>query len=112
MPLPVLIQHLVRNRLGAYCERRVPADARATQRLELRFTDDAVIVVDSRQLDNRWLSLEIARFRYNPAAGTWLLDAPHFGGTPPWRQHSRKPVREIERLIALLDEDADGVFWS
>lgn len=113
MPLPVLVQHLVRNRLGAYCEQRVPPEQRDTIRLDLRFEDEAVIVFESRPLaEGEWVTLDIARFRFNRASGTWLLDAPRFGSTPTWRTYSNKPVRELERLIALLDEDADGVFWA
>ncbi len=112
MPLPVLVQHLVRNRLGAYCEQRVPAEERASRRVDLRFEDEAVVVFESRPLSGEWVALDIARFRFNRASGTWQLDAPHFGINPSWRTYSNKPVRELDRLIAMLDADADGVFWA
>jgi len=115
MPLPILIQHLARNRLGAYCERRVPPERQAELRLELRFEDDAVVLVESRPSPRQtgdWAHLDIARFRYNKGSGSWMLDAPSFTGQFAWRPYSPKPQRELERLIALLDEDANGTFWS
>lgn len=115
MPLPVLAQHLARNRLAAYCEQRYPPELRESVRLDLRFEDDAVVLYESRpapQQAGLWIHLDIARFRYNLGSGTWLLDAPSFGGHSAWRQYSHRPERELRRLLALLDEDAEGVFWS
>jgi len=86
MPLPVLAQHLARNRLTAYCEQRYPADQRDRVRLDLRFEDDTVVLYESRPSPHQsggWIHLDIARFRYNLGSGTWLLD-----------------------------EGAEGVFWS
>lgn len=115
MPLPVLVQHLARNRLGAYCERRIPLEQRDIVRLQLRFEDDGVVLFESRPSSRQtgdWAHLDIARFRYSRASGCWMLDAPSFVGQTAWRPYSPKPVRELERLIVMLDADNDGIFWS
>lgn len=115
MSLPVLIQHLARNRIGAYCQRRIPDAEREKIRLDLRFEDDNVILVESRpsaKTTGDWQHLDVARFRYSRASGSWMLDAPSFNPHTPWRPYSSKPQRDLERLLTLLDEDSDGIFWA
>jgi hypothetical protein len=115
MALPVLIQHLVQSKLGAYCQRRIPAEMHDRVRLELAYEGDQVIVVESRPSKvngEEWAHLNVARFRFNKASGTWLLDAPSLSELHAWRPYVTQPSRDLDRLIAKLDEDASGVFWS
>ena len=115
MALPVLVQHIAHTRLGALCERRAPASGRAGLRLDLEFADNHVTLVESRpRADDpaSWQQLAIARFRYNAAAGTWTLLCPAFGGKDAWRPYPAAPTREFDRLVATLDEDTTGIFWS
>ena len=115
MALPVLIQHIARNKLGTFCERRVPDEARAGVRLELEFADSHVTLVEYRphfRNPSEWIGLPVARFRYNGASGTWTLLSPSLGARETWRPYPVQPTRELERLITALDEDADGVFWG
>jgi hypothetical protein len=115
MALPVLIQHIARSKLGAFCERRVPADARDRVRLDLEFADNHVTLVEYRphfREPSEWVGLPVARFRYNAASGTWSLFSPTLGAREGWRPYPAQPTRELERLIITLADDANGVFWG
>jgi hypothetical protein len=113
--LPLLAQHVARTRLGAFCSQRIPAAERSRVRLDLAFADNHVTVVESRPKADEpgaWNQLPVARFRYNAAAGTWALLCPAFGQKDAWRPYPVQPTRELDRLIATLDEDATGIFWG
>jgi hypothetical protein len=115
MALPVLIEHLVRTKLGAYCARKVPAEARAEVRLDFEVAGDHVTLVESRPYfrDPRvWTRLPVARFRFNATSGTWTLYCPSFGQKNTWRPYPAQPSRDLDRLIAALDADASGAFWG
>jgi Protein of unknown function (DUF3024) len=115
MSLPVLIQHIARTRLGAFCERRVPAAVRDQVRLELEFADNQVTLVESRPYfrdPSQWTRLPVARFRFNAAAGTWSLDCPRLREKNGWSAYPVAPSRELEKLIRIVDQDESGVFWG
>jgi len=115
MALPVLTQHIARTRLGAFCERRVPATVRDQLRLELEFTGNHVTLVESRPYfrdPSQWTRLPVARFRFNAAAGTWSLDCPKLSEKDSWRPYPVPPSRDLERLIRVIDQDERGVFWG
>jgi Protein of unknown function (DUF3024) len=115
MTLPVLTQHIARTRLGAYCERRVPATMRDQVRLELEFADNHVTLLESRPYfrdPSTWTRLAVARFRFNAAAGTWSLDSARPGQKDGWRPYPVPPSRDLERLIRVIDQDENGVFWG
>lgn len=115
MALPVLVQHLARTKLGAFCARRIPAHAAGEVRLDIEFGDSHVTLVESRpdaRTPGAWLHLPVARFRYNGASGTWTLLSPAFSGKESWRPFPAPPTRELERLIIAVDEDQSGIFWG
>ena len=115
MALPVLTQHIAQTRLAAFCERRVPPTLRDQVRLELEFTGHEVCLIESRphfRDPGLWTKLPVARFRFNAAAGTWSLDRPDLLHQPAWRPYPAPPSRDLERLIRIVDQDPDGVFWG
>ena len=115
MALPVLTLHLARTKLGAYCARKIPESARDQVRLELEFADNHVTLIESRphfREPGLWSRLPVARFRFNPGAGTWALLSPVFANKEAWRLYPIQPSRDLDKLIATVDEDANGVFWG
>lgn len=115
MSLPVLTLHVARSKLAAYCEAKVPAEARDQVRLEFEIDGDAVILIESRphfRQPEQWTHLPVARFRFNPGSGTWALDSPQHGATTQWRAYGAKPERDLGKLLRLLDEDESGTFWG
>ncbi len=115
MALPVLIEHIARTRLGAYCERRIPAEVRDRVRLEIEFAENHVTLVETRphfRDPEQWTRLPVARLRFNAASGTWTLLSPNFHQKDAWRPYTTPPSRDLGRLLAALDEDASGVFWG
>jgi hypothetical protein len=115
MALPVLTLHLARTKLGAYCARKIPESARDQVRLELEFADDHVTLVETRphfRDHSQWTRLPVARFRFNAGSGTWALLSPVFSNKEAWRPYPTQPSRDHDKLIATLDEDANGVFWG
>lgn len=115
MALPVLTLHIARTKLGAYCQRKIPPEARDQVRLELEFESDQVTLLETRPYfrdPTQWTRLPVARFRYNAASGTWALDCPNLGQKGGWRPYPVQPGRDLDKLIAALDRDASGVFWG
>jgi hypothetical protein len=115
MALPVLTQHIARTKLGAYCERRIPAEVGDQVRLELEFEDNQVTLVETRPYfrdPTQWTRLPVARFRFNAASGTWSLDCPNLREKGGWRPYPVQPGRDLDKLITALDRDASGVFWG
>ncbi len=115
MALPVLTQHIAQTKLGAYCERKIPAEIRDQVRLELEFEGNQVTLVETRphyRDPAQWTRLPVARFRFNAASGTWSLDCPNLREKGGWRSYTVQPTRDLDQLIRILDQDASGVFWG
>ena len=115
MALPVLTQHIARTKLYAYCERKIPEKVRDQVRLELEFADNHITLIETRphfRDPSQWTTLPVARFRYNAGAGTWALLSPVFNNKEAWRLYPIQPSRDLDKLIAALDADANGVFWG
>ena len=115
MALPVLTQHIARTKLDAYCARKIPESRRDQVRLELEFADNHITLIETRphfRDPSQWTALPVARFRYNAGAGTWALLSPVFNNKEAWRLYPIQPSRDLGKLIATLDADANGVFWG
>jgi len=115
MALPVLTQHIAQTKLNAYCQQKIPAAVRDQVRLELEFEGNQVTLVETRPSfrdPTQWTRLAVARFRFNAASGTWSLDCPNLRGKGGWRSYPVQPGRDLDKLIAVLDLDASGVFWG
>ncbi len=77
MALPLLTQHIAQTKLGAYCEKKIPADVRDRVRLILEFAGNEITLVETRPYfrdPTQWTRLPVARFRFNSASGTRSLE--------------------------------------
>lgn len=115
MALPLLTQHIAQTKLGAYCEKKIPADVRDRVRLVLEFADNEITLVETRPYfrdPTQWTRLPVARFRFNAASGTWSLDCPNLREKGGWRLYPVQSAHDLDKLIRALDEDTSGVFWG
>ena len=115
MALPLLTQHIAQTKLGAYCEKKIPADVRDRVRLILEFAGNEITLVETRPYirdPTQWTRLPVARFRFNAASGTWALDCPNLREKGGWRPYPVQPGRDLDKLIRALDQDTSGVFWG
>jgi hypothetical protein len=114
MALPELTRRLVEQKLGAFCERRVPPHVRGEIRLSFAFRGNTVTLIEERQrmLDpSQWSRIAIAQLRFDPESGQWRQ---HFADrNNRWHPYSdREPSANIEDLIAEIDRDPTGIFWG
>jgi Protein of unknown function (DUF3024) len=115
MALPVLTRHIAQTKLDAFCQRKIPASVHHQVRLELEFAGDEVTLLETRPYfrdPTQWTRLAVARFRFNGASSTWSLHCPNFRKKGQWRPYPAQPSRDLDKLIAILDQDTTGVFWG
>lgn len=116
MALPLLTQHLVKTKLSAYCERKIPAHARDQVRLSFEIDDNKVTVIEERVAFSEpgtWINIPIAQFRFVASTGVWTLYCANLKKRDAWRIYPEaKPTKDFEALLGNLDTDQMGVFWG
>jgi hypothetical protein len=103
-------------RIRRWCAARVPEPARHQVRLECEIGARDLTIVERRapwrdDAGADWTSLPVARLRYAKTAKTWTLY---------WRDRNLKfhrydqlpPSPHIDDLLAEIDRDPSGAFWS
>ncbi|KMY66395.1 hypothetical protein AAU61_17085 [Desulfocarbo indianensis] len=104
------------TKLGAYCEGKVPPHVRDKLRIAYRIRGNSVTVFEERPRwdkpdSEEWTSLPIAQFRYDPGTNKWTLYCADRNGR--WHKYDlANPVKNIETLIAKVEEDRTGIFWG
>jgi hypothetical protein len=115
-PSPAGVLDLDLARIQRWCAARVPEPARHQVRLECEIGARDLTIVERRapwrdDPGADWTSLPIARLRYAKTAKTWTLH---------WRDRNLKfhrydqlpPSAHIDDLLAEIDRDPSGAFWS
>ncbi|MGQ0826010.1 MAG: DUF3024 domain-containing protein [Actinomycetota bacterium] len=95
---------------------RLPERARGSIRYELDVADRHVTVLECRppwrpEYGLEWTRFPIVRFHYTKVRGEWATF---------WRDRNLEfhrfeliaPSRQIEVLLADVDEDRSGIFWG
>jgi hypothetical protein len=103
------------EQVEAFCE-RVPPEHRNELRIEYTVRGNAITIVERRppwlpELGPEWTSMKIAQLRYDPDSSTWSLYCrdrnerwfPYF---------DIDPSRDVDALLAEIDEDPTGIFWG
>jgi len=114
MPLPPLVRQLVEAKLDKYCEQKIPPHARDKIKLIYKFRGNTVTLVETRPYfkdDSIWTERGFAQLRYDPDDNTWALY---------WADRNRRwhlydfvePTRELDTILAALDNDKTGIFWG
>lgn len=97
-----------------YCDERIPILLKGKLKLEYRIRDNEVILYESRvhykQVDI-WYSTAIARFLKDEDHNEWHLFSAD--RNDDWIVYQPYPHdRNIEQLIAAVNEDVTGLFWG
>ncbi len=116
MPARASVPELDMARIRRWCAARVPEPARHQVRLECEIGARDLTIVERRapwrdDAGADWTSLPVARLRYAKTAKTWTLY---------WRDRNLKfhrydqlpPSAHIDDLLAEIDRDPSGAFWS
>jgi hypothetical protein len=100
--------------LTAYCERRVPPNARERLRLVFRIKGRAVTLVESRPLFTKpsdWVETVVAQCRRDDETGTWTLFCADRNSK--WHRYEYLgPRKTLRPLLAEIDRDPTGIFWG
>lgn len=115
MALPELVRKGAELKVGAFCERRVPAHLRDEIRLELTVRGDAITIVERRppwraEFGPEWSSMKIAQLRFDAASRTWTLWWADRNGR--WdRYWDVDATPDIDELLREINEDPTAIFW-
>lgn len=114
MALPELTKRLVEQKLAEWCKRRVPVAFQHELKLEFEISGMAVTIYISRPArnnPNEWLKLEVARLRFDSKTGLWSLYCRDRNAK--WHRFDPAPAAaDVDLLIAEIDRDSTGIFFS
>jgi hypothetical protein len=112
MALSEFTLKLVEKKLGEYCLGRVHEALCHRVRVGYAIEGDLVTLFEERAslLDpERWVRLDMARFRFDPRTKRWRL---YYADTDSrWHTYYLKPRADFEILLREVDEDPVRVFW-
>lgn len=116
MPLPLLTRHFVEKKLSAYCQQKVPAHILHQVRLTFVVDGSTVTLIEARHTHAQpgtWVQRPIARFLFTAETACWTLYSPHSRAKDAWQIYpDAKPVKAIDTLLKVVDEDPHGLFWG
>lgn len=114
MPLPELTRRLVEEKLGAYCERKVPPHARHQVRMSFKIRGNSITLNEERiafSEPGTWVTIPVAQLRFDPDTSQWGIFWADRNGR--WHPHSEKrPSRDFDVALRAIDADKTGVFWG
>lgn len=114
MALSEFEQARIKRLFRAYCEIRIPEPLRTTLRIDFRIGDDDVILYELRphyQQPDIWYSTAVARFVKQPDQNLWsLYSADRNDQWLPYLPYHGD--RNIEKLLAVVNDDPLGLFWG
>lgn len=97
-----------------YCDDRIPLIMKGKLKLEYRIRDNEVILYESRVPYNQvdvWYSTTVARFLKDNKHNLWHLFSSD--RNDDWIEfHPYPSDRNIEQLIAVVNEDITGIFFG
>jgi hypothetical protein len=102
--------------IRAYCEQRVPPDARDDVRVDAELEENTLTIVERRapwrpELGPEWTSSPVARLRYVVGDKRWTLQWRDRNGN--WHRYAdATPTADVTVLLNEIDEDPTGIFWG
>ncbi|MFC1611997.1 DUF3024 domain-containing protein [Myxococcota bacterium] len=114
MPLPELTRRLVEQKLGEFCERRVPPRARDQVRLSFSFRGNSVTLFEERvpwRGEGEWTKMPVAQLRFDADEGEWRLYCSDRNGKWHWYS-DLEPTAKLDDVLKEIDEDPTGIFWG
>lgn len=94
----------------------LPEAARGLIRYDIDVADQSITIVESRppwreEYDPEWTWHEVARLRLDAAGGEWSLYwYDRYGRSQPYGLVG--PTRQVEKLLAEIDDDPTAIFWG
>ena len=113
MTIPPATLELAERQLRTYCEQRVPPEVRDQVRVGHRVEGDAIILVEERPVfldPTKWITCPVARIEYDTASAEWDLWA--FDRDDEAMPYSMLPTKNLEAILAEIDEDPTSIFWG
>lgn len=102
-------------RIRRWARARIPDEIASKVQVEIEVHGLTVTIVERRppwqpDFGQEWSRNPIAQLRFDAVRSTWALFWPRATGR--WLRHATAPTPNIERLLAEIDADPDGVFWG
>lgn len=114
MPLPDIQKKQIEQKVGAFCESRVPQHVRHQVRLSYKCRGNSVIIIENRisYLDeNEWIEIPVAQLRFNTSNLNWTLYC--LDRNRRWHEYlDCTPTKNLDLLLQEIDEDPTGIFWG
>lgn len=116
MPMQPAVRDDAVRRVAAFCERRVPVDLRGELRLEQSVRGSRITIVERRPpwselVGPGWTSTNVAQLRHDERSDRWTLYAADRNDR--WFLYEDiGPSRDVDPLLAEIEQDPTGVFWG
>ena len=115
MPLPALIKALVEKKVDEYCKKKVPPHALHQVNLSYKIRGNSITIFENRapwRIDiKEWTSMPIAQIRFDEKTGEWTLFCADRNDR--WHEYyDIVPTKDIDKILAEIDEDPTGIFWG
>ncbi len=114
MALDEFTRKLVKNKVGSFCENRIPPHARGQVKLTYSFWKDSVILYEERprwDKPDEWTKMKIARMDFDPESRGWTLWAYDRNDRPRFYMDVR-PNAPLDEVLQEIDEDPTSIFWG
>ena len=114
MPLTKLVKTIVEKKVGEYCKNKVPADLLNEMSVSYKIRGNSVTIFENRAPwrpeFKEWTSTPIAQIRYDEETGKWTLY--YADRNDKWHEYiDINPTKNIDNILAEIDEDPTGIFW-
>ncbi|WP_066637010.1 DUF3024 domain-containing protein [Desulfolucanica intricata] len=114
MALSEFTKKQVEVKIGAFCKNLIPSYLKSELRSSFSTRGNCVTIYEEQPaFDNpkEWIKIKVAQLRFNPEAKEWTLY--WCDQNDRWHRYKEiEPTPDLDSLLAVLDEDATGVFWG
>jgi len=114
MALDEFTRKQVEEKLGRFCESRIPPHVRGEIRLTFSFWKDSVILYEERphwREPEVWTKMKIARMDFDEASRGWTLWAYDRNDRPLFYIDLDANV-SLDDVLSEIDTDPTGIFWG
>lgn len=88
-----------------------PVEFLHQRRIDVEVEAHTAILIESSYLSGRWLSVPMAKLRYDEPADTWTLFSATVDGD--WQVYADAyPTNHVGPLLDEIDRDPTGIFWG
>ena len=115
MPLPALARTLAEKKVGEFCKKRVPPHVLDKVKLSYKTRGNSVTIFENRAPWHpdikKWTSMPVAQMRFDEKTGKWILFCAD--RNDKWHEYyDFEPTKDIDKILAEINEDPTGIFWG